>query len=168
MLISIQLLNAENLYEFKESIPSNEKVQSMENDSTDHLIRTASEYLNFVHDVGSVHSVQPDDPRIELLFSEHLTKIDNRTILFENSRQSLLPQMRGFKKEYDPEATEAAWAVDIANALIIPSVETNTVVIHFEWKHMNVGIGTTTVILQCNYKGQIETIIDVWAPVLNN
>jgi hypothetical protein len=131
------------------------------------LINLAYEYLRFVHDVGSALSVQVDDPRLEILFAEDLTKIDNRSILFERSRQSLLPQMKGFKKEDDPAAYQVAWVIDIDNALVIPSVETNSVIVHFEWTHVNVGRATTIAILQCNSYNQIQQIIDVWAPVRN-
>jgi hypothetical protein len=129
------------------------------------LIRIAQDYLKFINDVGSAESVKSDDVRIKTLFAENLTKIDNRTILFENDRELLLPQMRGFEKEYNPESNKADWVVDIDNALIISSIETNAVVIHFEWLHVNVGRGTTTVILQCNNNNQIERITDVWAKV---
>jgi hypothetical protein len=136
---------------------------TMEN--RNHLIKIAQDYLNFVHDVGSVQSVQTNDLRIETLFAENLTKIDNRSILFANNRQALLPQMRGFEKEYNPQSNTADWVVNRDNALIISSSETNSVVINFEWTHVNVGRGTTTVILQCNAHNKIERIIDVWAKI---
>lgn len=129
------------------------------------LIKIGKDYLTFVHDVGSEQSVQADDKRLEILFAQNLTKIDNRTILFKNSRQSLLPQMKGFETEYKPELKKRDWSVDVENALIIPSIETNSVIVYFEWTHINIGSAITNAILQCNNKGQIERIIDVWAKV---
>jgi hypothetical protein len=129
------------------------------------LVEIAQEYLQFVHDVGSAKSVQADDVRLKALFAENLTKIDNRAILFQNNRDSLLSQMKGFEKEYNPESRKADWVLEIDTAIVIPSLETNTVVAHFEWTHVNVGKGTTTAILQCNADGQIERITDVWAKV---
>lgn len=139
----------------------------MRKDNTMHhnLITIARNYLAFVNDVGSAQSVAQDDPRLAALFAPNLTKIDNRSVLFENDRNLLLPQMRGFEKEYNPESHQADWVVNQDNAIIIPSAETNSVVINFEWMHVNVGRGTTTVILQCNDHGQIERVIDVWAKV---
>jgi hypothetical protein len=135
--------------------------------SSSPLREIAKNYLEFIHDVGSAQSVANDDERIKILFAQNLTKIDNCSILFENDRDALLTQMRGFEKEYNPESDRADWAVAIDKALIIPSQETNAVVISFEWTHVNVGRGTTTVILQCNNNNQIERIIDVWAKVNN-
>ncbi len=142
-------------------------VHTMKTEHKNHLIELAQGYLKFVHDVGSAGSVQPDDVRIKSLFAKNLTKTDNRSVLFEGNRDLLLPQMRGFEKEYNPESKKADWVVDIANALIIPSTETNSVVIYFEWTHVNVGRATTMVVLQCNENNQIARIIDVWAKVLN-
>jgi len=88
-------------------------------------------------------------------------------VLFENNRDLLLPQMRGFEKEYNPKSNKADWIVEIDNAFIVPSIETNSVVIYFEWVHVNIGRNTTMVILQCNNNNQIERIIDVWAKVQN-
>lgn len=131
----------------------------------DALYKIAQKYLKFIHDVGSAESVSQTDPRIKTLFAENLTKIDNTVILFENNRESLLPQMKGFEKEYNHLSNKPDWIVAYDNALIIPSSETNSVVIHFEWVHINVGKGTTTVILQCNSDNKVERIIDVWAKV---
>jgi hypothetical protein len=136
-----------------------------ENVSSDRLMQLAKDYLQFVHDVGGAQSVQPDDARLETLFAQNLTKIDNRSVLFEGNRDLLLPQMQGFKKEYDPTSSEVCWVAVFDTVLIIPSVETNTVVVYFEWIHMNVGRGTTIALLQCNDNNQIERITDVWAPV---
>lgn len=133
--------------------------------SSSPLTQLAYDYLQFIHDVGSARSVQQDDIRLVTLFAPNLTKIDNRSVLFKNDRALLLPQMRNFEKEYNPTSNKADWVVHSDTALIIPSTETNTVVIHFEWTHIHVGKGTTTVILQCNTNGQIERITDVWAKV---
>ena len=129
------------------------------------LMEIAYNYLQFVHDVGSVYSVKSDDSRIAILFADNLTKIDNRITLFANNRQLLLPQMKGFEKEDNPEAVEPAWIIDSDHALIIPSTETNSVIAYFEWVHVHVGRATTMAILQCNDNGQIERITDVWAKV---
>lgn len=138
---------------------------AQEKEQSSQLIQVAQSYMQFVHDVGSARSVQLDDRRVATLFAKNLTKIDNRTTLFANDRQLLLPQMKGFEKEDNPQATEAAWTIDIDHALIVPSVETNSVVVHFEWKHVHVGNATTMAILQLNENGQIKSIIDVWAKV---
>ncbi|MDR3646213.1 MAG: hypothetical protein P4L22_01590 [Candidatus Babeliales bacterium] len=130
-----------------------------------HLIEVAQNYLKFVNDVGSAKSVKSDDTRVKTLFAENLTKIDNRTILFANDRNLLLSQMKGFEKEYTPNSNVADWTVNLNTALIIPSTETNSVTVQFEWQHINVGRATTTAILQCNSNNQIEKVIDVWAKI---
>lgn len=136
-------------------------------EASSQLQKTAQNYLQFVHDVGSAGSVKSDDPRICQLFAYNLTKIDNRMTLFENNRELLLPQMKGFEKENNPEATEPDWIINFDDALIIPSVEKNSVIAHFTWSHLNIGRATTMAILQCNEQGQIERIIDVWARIQN-
>lgn len=152
-------------YLFLLSILSINILHATYQNSARQLRHLAQDYLQFIHDVGSAQSVQSDDVRLEMLFAENLTKVDNCSILFANNRAALLPQMKGFEKEYDPTTNKADWTVDIDKALIIPSPETNMVVIHFQWTHINVGKGTTTVILQCNKEEQIERITDVWAKV---
>lgn len=137
-------------------------MDNMQNHDTSRLIQLAQDYLQFVHDVGQIGSVRSDDPRISTLFAENLTKIDNRTILFANNREALLPQMRGFEKEFNPTATQLDWKADFDSVIIIPSAETNSVVMNFAWEHINIGKATTMVILQCNANNQIERIIDVW------
>lgn len=132
------------------------------------LIKIAEDYLTFMYDACISNSVQTCDKRIEILFAPNLTKIDNCSILFENNRELLLPQIQGFVKPNDFTADQAIGTIDTANALIIPSVETNSVTIHFQWTHRDIGTATTTVILQCNSNGQIERIIDVWAKVLHS
>lgn len=138
------------------------------NTEHNHLVTIAKNYLQFVHDVGQPSSVQQNDSRLKTLFAENLTKIDNRTVLFENNRDLLLPQMRGFEKDFNPNSQQADWAADFDTVIIIPSAETNSVVIHFAWTHINIGKATTMAILQCNSNNQIERIIDVWAKVQSN
>ena len=129
------------------------------------LTQVAKDYLQFVHDVGSGQSVQSDDLRINELFAEKLTKIDNRITLFANNRQLLLPQMKGFEKEENSASDQVSWVIHKDQALIVPSTETNSVVVYFEWTHAHVGRATTMAILRCNQQGQIQCIIDVWAKV---
>ena len=133
----------------------------------DQLIKLANDYLLFISDVGSPQSVRSDDPRLEELFAENLTKIDNTSVLFEKNRNALLPQMRSFEVAREYEANTQIWTIDVHNARVIPSAETNSVVINFEWVHIHAGKGTTTVILQRNTNGKIEQIKDVWALVQN-
>lgn len=127
------------------------------------LNQIGQSYLMFMSDVvnGLVHS---NDTRLEILFAENLTKIDNRTVLFSNNRNGLLPQIASFQAEHHLK-DEAMAQIDIEHATFIPSVETNSVVVYFAWSHINIGKATTMVILQCNKNGQIECIIDVWAKV---
>ncbi len=129
------------------------------------LIKIAQDYLQFVHDVGSARSVEKDDIRISTLFAENLTKIVNGSVLFANNRQLLLPQMKGFEKEDNLESRQAAWIVHENEALIVPSTETNAVIVSFEWTHVHVGRATAMAILHCNEQRQIERITDVWAKV---
>lgn len=131
----------------------------------DILIKIANDYLLFINDVGSLHSVKRNDPRLETLFAEDLTKIDNTSLLFEKNRDALLPQMRSFEVTKGSQTTIQLWTVDVHNALIIPSPETNTVAVNFEWVHAHAGKGTTVAILKCNTSGKIEQIKDVWALV---
>lgn len=125
------------------------------------LRNIAKEYLTFMRDVFSVPAATSNDPRLKTLFAKDLTKIDNRSILFENNRDALFAQMTGFKKG----ELVSDWMIDVEHALIIPSTETNTVVVYFEWAHPKIGRHTTIAILKCNDDMKIEYITDVWAPV---
>lgn len=131
---------------------------------TEQLKTIAREYLKFMQDVFSVPAATAEDPRIESLFTQNLTKIDNRSILFANDRTALYPQMTGFKQG----DMIADWILDAESALIIPSEETNTVTINFEWYHPKIGRHTTTAILQCDGDMKIMRIIDVYASMKNS
>lgn len=137
-------------------------IAAMENKN--YLTKIAKDYLEFINDVGTAKSVQADDLRIQTLFAENLTKIDNHSVLFANNRQALLAQMKGFEKE-NRQSEKDDWTVNKDDAVIISSSETNSVVIYFDWMHVNVGHGITAVTLKLNADNKIERITDVWAPV---
>lgn len=125
------------------------------------LNEIAQSYLNFVNNVGG-GLISHDDTIIQTLFAPNLTKIDNNTILFANNRDLLLPQMYTLKKE-GSQLSKLDWTVDLDAALIIPSLETNSVVVNFQWSHTKAGNGLTSALLICNNNNQIEKIVDVWS-----
>ncbi len=161
----IQQLKFNNVFFFLTLISlvsTDMKAQNVIN--TDYLRQLGKNYLKFMSDAAN-GAITPSDPRITTLFAENLTKTDNRTVLFENSRQSLLAQIAEFTEQRKLDADKKIATIDIEHATFIPSSETNSVVVYFEWSHMSIGRATTMVILQCNPAGQIERVIDVWAKI---
>lgn len=143
-------------------VNTNMSAKNIKNSSD--LTQLGRNYLKFMSDAVT-GGIKSNDLRLESLFAENLTKFDNRTVLFKNSRQALLRQIEGFKEAQRLNAGQSSVSIDIDNATIIPSSETNSVIVYFEWSHVSIGRATTMVILQCNAEGQIECVIDVWAKV---
>ncbi len=128
----------------------------------DLLIQSGSKFINFLTLIGDGETPITEDGLLDLFTPSCIKIVNGQTIcrsLVEHHEQLL-----------GVRATLGKWSLNPLR--VCPSVQTSACAVHFEWRGNNnrvddVGSHVVMAILDVDFQGRIQTILEVFSPVLH-